>query len=262
MTIQITIIKIEGYGPWTLKLGSDREAQLQIFQAKLYSDLQKMFSKRDSIVYFNRFDELIAVTNGLTLEDHLSIEREINDMHKDLNISMSIGTGTTPLDANIDAYNSRRNHRLLDKSKLIYSNDQIQLLYNNPNKLFTDMLAQILHLDIDNSTKVSNTLSPYEITTRIMKMFSHLIELFIEQKSMTFFLGGDNFMVISNNVTKDRVSLITSKIYESQNIKLNCGIGVARTGRKAAQAATEALDTIRNLRERGIIQPIYEIKWI
>lgn len=262
MTIQITIIKIEGYGPWTLKLGSDREAQLQIFQAKLYGDLQKMFSKRDSIVYFNRFDELIAITNGLTLEDHLSIEREINDMHKDLSISMSIGTGATALEANIDAYNSRRNHRLLDKSKLIYSNDQIQLLYNNPNKLFVDMIAQILHLDIDNSTKVSNTLSPYEITTRIMKMFSHLIELFIEQKSMTFFLGGDNFMVISNNVTKDRVSLITSKIYESQNIKLNCGIGVARTGRKAVQAATEALDTIRNLRERGIIQPIYEIKWI
>jgi len=262
MTIQITIIKIEGYGQWTLKLGSDREAQLQIFQAKLYSDLQKMFSKRESIVYFNRFDELIAVTNGLTLEDHLSIEREINEMYKDLNISMSIGTGATPLDANIDAYNSRRNHRLFDKSKLIYSNDQIQLLYSNPNKLFADMLAQILHLDIDNSTKVSNTLSPYEITTRIMKMFSHLIELFIEQKSMTFFLGGDNFMVISNNVTKDKVSLITSKIYESQNIKLNCGIGVARTGRKAVQAATEALDTIRNLRERGIIQPIYEIKWI
>jgi GTP cyclohydrolase IIa len=261
MTIQITIIKIEGYGPWTLKLGSDREAQLQIFQAKLYSDLQKMFSKRDSIVYFNRFDELIAVTNGLTLEDHLSIEREINDMYKDLNISMSVGTGTTPLDANIDAYNSRRNHRLLDKSKLIYSNEQIQLLYNNPNKLFTDMLAQILHLDIDNSTKVSSTLSPYEITTRIMKMFSNLIELFSEQKSMTFFIGGDNFMVISNTVPKEKVSEIIGKIYESENIKLNCGIGVACTARKAVQAATEALDTIRNLRDQGIITPIYEIQW-
>src|SRR3546814_588993 len=91
MTIQITIIKIEGYGPWTLKLGSDREAQLQIFQANLYSDLQKLFSKKDAIVYFNRFDELIAISNGLSLEDHLSIEREITDMSKDLNISMSIG---------------------------------------------------------------------------------------------------------------------------------------------------------------------------
>jgi GTP cyclohydrolase IIa len=262
MTIQITIIKIEGYGPWTLKLGSDREAQLQIFQAKLYSDLQKMFSKRDAIVYFNRFDELIAITNELSLEDHLSIEREINDMHKDLKISMSIGTGASPLDANIAAYHSRKNNNLLDKSRLIYANDEVQLLYNNPNKLSPSMFAQIIHLDIDNSTKVSNVLSPYEITTRIMKMFSNLIELFIEQKSMTFFLGGDNFMVISNTVTKDKVSLITSKIYENQNIKLNCGIGVARTGRKAVQAATEALDTIRNLRDQGIIRPIYEIKWI
>jgi GTP cyclohydrolase IIa len=262
MTIQITIIKIEGYGPWTLKLGNDREAQLQIFQAKLYCDLQKMFSKRDAIVYFNRFDELIAITNGLSLEDHLSIEQEINDMHKDIDISMSIGTGATPLDANIAAYHSRKNRNLVNQSRLIYANDQVQSLYNNSNKLSSDMFAQIIHLDIDNSTTVGNILSPYEITTRIMKMFSTLIELFIEQKSMTFFLGGDNFMVISNTVTKDKVSIIISKIYESQNIRLNGGIGVAHTGRKAVQAATEALDTIRNLRDQGIIQPVYEIKWM
>lgn len=261
MTIQITIIKIEGYGPWTLKLGSDREAQLQIFQANLYSDLQKLFSKKDAIVYFNRFDELIAISNGLSLEDHLSIEREITDMYKDLNISMSIGTGATPIDANIAAYNSRKNNNLLDKSKLVYADHQVKLLYKNPDKPPTDMFTQILHLDIDNSTKVSNSLSPYEITTRIMKMFSNLIELFSEQKSMTFFIGGDNFMVISNTVPKEKVSEIIGKIYESENIKLNCGIGIACTARKAVQAATEALDTIRNLRDQGIITPIYEIQW-
>ena len=85
-----------------------------------------------------------------------------------------------------------------------------------------------------------------------MKMFSNLIELFSEQKSMTFFIGGDNFMVISNTVPKEKVSEIIGKIYESENIKLN---------RKALQAATEALDTIRNLRDQGIITPIYEIQW-
>ena len=255
MTIQITIIKIEGYGPWTLKLGSDRETQLQIFQANLYSDLQKLFSKKDAIVYFNRFDELIAISNGLSLEDHLSTEREISDMYKDLNISMSIGTGTTPIEANIAAYHSRKNNNLLDKSKLVYADHQVKLLYKNPNKPPTDMFTQILHLDIDNSTKVSNELSPYEITTKIMKM------LFSQQKSMTFFIGGDNFMVISNTVPKEKVSEIIGKIYESENVKLNCGIGIACTGRKAVQAATEALDTIRNLRDQGIIRPIYEIQW-
>ena len=31
--IQITIIKITGYGPWTLTLGSDREHEIQMLQA-------------------------------------------------------------------------------------------------------------------------------------------------------------------------------------------------------------------------------------
>lgn len=262
MTIQITIIKIEEYGPWTLKLGSDRESQLQIFQANLYSQLQKMFSERDSIVYFNRFDELIAISNGLSLEKHLDIEREISDIYRDLNISMSIGVGKTPFEANISAYQSRKNHKLVINSKLVYADDKIQSLYDNTNLLPKDMFTQILHLDIDNSTKTSTTQSPYEITARIMKMFSKLIELFAEQNAMTFFIGGDNFMSISNTVTKEKALEIIDKIYKTENIKLNCGIGVARTGRKAVQAATEALDTIRNLRDQGIINPIYEIDWI
>lgn len=262
MTIQITILKIEGYGPWTLKLGSDREGQLQIFQANLYSQLQKIFSERDSIVYFNRFDELIAISNGLSLEDHLAIEHEISDIFKDLNISMSIGIGKTPFEANIAAHHSRKNNKLVINSKLVYADDEVRSLYDDANQLPKDMFTQILHLDIDNSTKVSNVQSPYEITSRIMKMFSNLIELFVEQKAMTFFVGGDNFMAISNTVTKEKALEIIGKIYKTENIKLNCGIGVARTGRKAVQAATEALDTIRNLRDQGIISPIYEINWI
>src|ERR1041384_2319527 len=262
MTIQITIIKREGYGPWTLKLGSDREAQLQMFQARFYSDLQNLFNKRNSILYFNRFDELIAITNGLSIDDHLFIEQEINEMYKGIEISMTIGIGETPLDANIAAHSSRKNNNLIKKSKLVYASEQTQLMYNNSENLPMDMFAQVLHIDVDNSTKVSNMLSPYEITARIMALFSMIIEMFIEQKSMTFFLGGDNFMVISNTVSKEKVAEIIKKIKDSQNIKLNCGIGVARTGRKAVQAATEALDTIRNLRDQGKIQHIFEIKWI
>jgi GTP cyclohydrolase IIa len=260
MTIQITIIKIECYGPWTLKLGSDREAQLQMFQASFYSDLQKLFNKRNSILYFNRFDELIAITNGLSIDDHLFIEQEINEMYKGIEISMTIGIGETPLDANIAAHSSRKNNNLIKKSKLVYASEQTQLMYNSEN-LPMDMFAQVLHIDVDNSTKESNMLSPYEITARIMALFSMIIEMFIEQKSMTFFLGGDNFMVISNTVSKEKVAEIIKKIQDSQNIKLNCGIGKAATGRKAVQAATEALDKIRSLRDKGILQPVYELEW-
>ena len=47
--IQLTIMKITGYGPWTLTLGSDREHELQMLQSKLYHKLQELFSKKNHI---------------------------------------------------------------------------------------------------------------------------------------------------------------------------------------------------------------------
>jgi GTP cyclohydrolase IIa len=48
-------------------------------------------------------------------------------------------------------------------------------------------------------------------------------------------------------------------VTQSTGVKLNCGIGIGGTGRKAAQAATEALDTIRHLRNTGKPLSLYEI---
>ena len=55
--IQLTIIKITGYGPWTLTLGSDREHELQMLQSQLYNKLQELFSKKNCLVFLNRSDE-------------------------------------------------------------------------------------------------------------------------------------------------------------------------------------------------------------
>ena len=40
--IQLTIMKITGYGPWTLTLGSDREHELQMLQSQLYNKLTRI----------------------------------------------------------------------------------------------------------------------------------------------------------------------------------------------------------------------------
>jgi len=44
--IQLSILKITEYGPWTLTLGSDREHELQMLQASLYKEVQKLFSRK------------------------------------------------------------------------------------------------------------------------------------------------------------------------------------------------------------------------
>jgi GTP cyclohydrolase IIa len=103
-------------------------------------------------------------------------------------------------------------------------------------------------------------MSPYEITALVMKLYAKLSEAFLKKGAMTFFLGGDNFMVISNNIKKEDAEIIIKSVANDIGITLNCGIGIGRNGRRAAEAATRALDTIRDLRNEGKIQPIYEIQ--
>lgn len=247
--IQLTIIRIEGYGQWTLTLGSDREAQLQMLQARIYHDVQKLFSERDSIVFFNRFDEYFAITNGLGADDHLHIQHELTKLYDNMLMSMTIGVGKTAFEANLNAYRTRKEGRMLDGNSTIFGN------VHPPADV-----AQIMHIDIDNSAKVGNLLSPYELTVLVMKIYSRLAEEFLKHNSLAFFLGGDNVMVISNGMAKEQAEEVIKRVTADNDIKLNCGIGIGKTGRKAAEAATKALDTIRDLREEGKIQTIYEIQ--
>ncbi len=246
--IQLTIIRIEGYGPWTVTLGSDREAQLQMLQAKIYHDVQRLFSEKNCIVFFNRFDEYFAITNGLDAIDHKEIQRELAELYDDLKISMAIGAGKTAFEANLNGYSARKGGKMIDNEARIFGN-----------ALDDADMAQIMHIDVDSSTKVGDRLSPYEITTLVTKIYSRLAAEFLKHNSLTFFLGGDNFMVISNGVTKEQADAVIKKVTAGIDIKLNCGIGIGKTGRKAAEGATKALDTIRDLRKQGKIQPIFEM---
>lgn len=264
MTIQITIIRIEGYGPWTLTLGTDREAQIQMLQARIYYDVQRLFSQKECLVYLNRFDEYFAITNGLSLKDHKDLQREIATLYKNLKISMTIGRGNTSFEANVNAYEARKAGNLLDRESRIFgqtisSSPSSKASSSTTNSNYSES-AHIMHIDINGSEKISSKMSPYEITALVMKLYAKLSEAFLKKGAMTFFLGGDNFMVISNNIKKEDAEIIIRSVANDIGITLNCGIGIGRNGRKAAEAATRALDTIRDLRNEGKIQPIYEIQ--
>jgi len=133
--------------------------------------------------------------------------------------------------------------------------------FSIPNSLpRVNELVQIMHIDVNNSAEIFSRMSPYEITSLIIKLYSRLSEEFLKKESLTFFLGGDNFMVVSNAATKHDAEETIKKVTRGTNIKLNCGIGIGRTGRKAANAATKALDTIRDLRYVGKDLPVYELE--
>lgn len=238
--IQLTIIKITGYGPWTLTLGSDREHRLQMLQASLYREIQNLFSEKNCLAFPNRFDEIFVITNGLSIDDHIEIQKQLVKSFE-LGLSMSIGQGNTPFEANSNADKARRSNTSLSKDHNIYG----LLLSKDVD------LVQIMHMDVDGSTSISEKKSPYEVSSLIITLYSEMSTFFLQRNSLTFFMGGDNFMIISSGINKDEINKFLEIVKQKYDISFNCGIGTAKTGRDAAKLATQSLDEIRELRDSG-----------
>ena len=247
--IQLSILKITEYGPWTLTLGSDREHELQMLQASLYKQVQKLFSEKNCLVFLNRSDEFFVVSNGLTLDDHIEIQKTLEELFE-VHLTISIGFGESPFEANLKAYDGRKNNIILNKEHNIFGfiDDK------------SELNVSIMHLDVDDLKSKRKDTSPYEISAIIFDLHSKIIQYFMQKNSLTFFMGGDNYMVVASSEAKNSVQSFIDMIKNNDNISLNCGIGNAQTSRDAVKLATKALDTIRDIRDSGKPKPdVYEL---
>jgi GTP cyclohydrolase IIa len=247
--IQLSILKITEYGPWTLTLGSDREHELQMLQASLYKKIQQLFSERNCLVFLNKSDEFFVVSNGLTLDDHIEIQKSLKESFE-VSLTISIGYGNTPFEANLKAYDAKQNNIILNEEHTIFGFINNELEFN----------VSIMHLDVDDLKSKRQDNSPYEISLKIFELHSKIARYFIEKNSITFFMGGDNYMVGASDDAKKSVQSFIDTIKNNDNISLNCGIGNAQTSRDAVKLATKSLDTIRDIRDSGKQKPdVYEL---
>lgn len=247
--IQLSILKISEYGPWTLTLGSDREHELQMLQASLYKEVQKLFSDKNCLVFLNRADEFFVVSNGLELDDHIQIQKTLEKSF-DIRLTISIGYAESPFEANLKAYEGKKNEIILNKEHNIFG-------FVNGKQ---NSQVSIMHLDVDDLSSKRKTSSPYEISSIIFELYSKMSKFFLEKNSLTFFMGGDNFMVIASNDAKISVQNFINMIKNDDGISLNCGIGNAHTSREAVKLATKSLDMIREIRDSGKEKPdVYEL---
>ena len=247
--IQLSILKITEYGPWTLTLGSDREHELQMLQASLYKQIQQLFSAKNCLVFLNKSDEFFVVSNGLTLDDHIEIQKSLKKLFE-VTLTISIGYGNTPFEANLKAYSGKQNNILLNQEYAIFGFIDNSLEFD----------VSIMHLDVDDLKSKRKDNSPYEISLKIFELYSKIGRYFIEKNSLTFFMGGDNYMVVASKDAKNSVQNFINMIKNDDNISLNCGIGNAQTSRDAVKLATKSLDTIREIRDSGKQKPdVYEL---
>ena len=266
MACQITVIKLEGYGKWTLKLGSDREHQLQMLQASIYADLQEHFSSKNGLVFSNRFDEFIAVTNQISLQDHKEILDKITKKNSEIKISMTIAMGRTPLESDKKILEIKKDKKNMICNNLFAIKQQDLKLHRNnyEDNILTsardpDSNLKIVHIDVDSSTSLTKNHSAYEITNLLLKLYLQISDLFLKEESLTFFLGGDNFMVVVRaDLDISKIRSIIDLIIKSSDVNLNCGIGNGIDARTAAKFATKSLDKIREYRKNGRIINVFE----
>ena len=248
--IQLSILKINDYGPWTLTLGSDREHELQILQASLYKELQRQFSEKNCLVFLNRSDEFFVVSNDLDLEDHIEIQQNLEKKFK-IRLSISLGFADSPFEANQKAYQGKKNGVILNEKFNIFG------FVNNSSK----KEVTIMHFDVDDLSSRRKTLSPFEISSIIFNLYAKMIKFFVEKNSLAFFMGGDNFMVVASIEGKKNAKDFIELVKREDGIHLNCGIGTGKTSREAINLATKSLDKIRDIRDSGKEKPeVYELK--
>lgn len=63
--IQMTLIQIDNYGPWTVTPRPRNESDLQILQAELYADLERQFANKK--VWFSLPDLIICLLLQMVL---------------------------------------------------------------------------------------------------------------------------------------------------------------------------------------------------
>ncbi|HOI72186.1 MAG TPA: GTP cyclohydrolase IIa [Methanobacterium sp.] len=237
--IQMTLVQIDNYGPWTVTPTPRAEADLQILQSELYADLQRQFAAKGGLVFFTRFDNMLAVTNGVDMEDHLRIQKSIGNRYP-ITVSMGVGASETPYEAQRKATN------ILQNFGGAQSDERSEVLAVDSMAKLDESFVQIAHIDINGITDTLTDIIPAYDTSFIVNRVQHfLMKKLIEKGSLLFFIGGDNFMSPCNGLEPQGLLKIIKEIEDEINIALKAGVGKAPTAEKAANLADLALEEIR-----------------
>lgn len=237
--IQMTLIQIDNYGPWTVTPKPRNESDLQILQAELFADIQKQFATKKGLVFFTRFDNMLAITNGINEEDHLRIQRSIKNRYP-VTISMGVGAAETPHEAQKLATVALQNEGGAQSS------ERKEILAIDSLVDEDSGYVQVAHIDINSVTEtLTDVESAFDTSFMVNKAQHYLMTKLIKKGALLFFIGGDNFMSPCNGLSEKEIEEILIEINDEIGIGLKAGIGRGRNAEDAAYMADIGLENIR-----------------
>jgi len=239
---QVTHVQIDNYGPWTVTPEPRREVDLQTLQSRLYADLSQLFGNRDGYVFFSRFDNMIAVTNGLDMDAHELVQESVGNRYP-VTMSLSVATGTTPVKALGDA-----TEQLQDAGSAQDKHRREILRGRTIDEEFrTETDVQIAHFDVNEATeKYTDQLNEFDTFIEIEQGYAELMKYMRQaHDSLSFFVGGDNVIAVCPSLGHEAYADAVSHVREAVDVDLKVGVGRGRTAQDAGMDAKHALEECR-----------------
>ena len=239
---QVTLVQIDNYGPWTVTPEPRREADLQTLQSRLYADISQFVGARDGYVFFTRFDNMIAVTNGLSIDDHRLLQESVGNRYP-VSLSLGVATGTTPVLALEDATEAIQNAgSAQDKDRREILEGRV---IDADHRAETDV--QIAHFDvIDATTEYTDRLNAFDSFIEIEQGYAELMRYMrASHDSLSFFVGGDNIIAVCPALDHDAYADGIDHVESAVDVDLRVGVGRSASAQVAGMEAKHALERCR-----------------
>ncbi len=237
--IQLTLIQIDNYGPWTVSPEPKPERKLQQLQAELFAKIEQAFGSRSGLVFATRFDNMIAISNGINLEGHHEILKSLEGAFP-VTVSMGIGTGATAYEAQANAT------KALQKEGSSRDPKRVSRVAGETVRDSDEDWVQIAHIDINQSASFTDKDPIYDTHMLIEQTHVALMNSLKERNALIFYTGGDNFMALSNGISEEEIGSILRGVKDVTGTELKAGVGSGPTAEVAAMLASNGLHEIRD----------------
>lgn len=237
--LQLTHIQIDNYGPWTVEPEPRREMDLQTLQSRLFADLAQFIGSRDGYVFFTRFDNMVAVTNGLGRDAHELLQESVGNRYP---ITISLGTAVDPVPV----------------EALEGATEQVQAAGSAQDESRTEVLAgdyrppeagdvAIAHFDVNDATgKYTDRLNEFDSFIRIEQSYASLMRYMREEHgALSFFVGGDNIIAAVPDMSEAEYEAAIDHVSDDVGVELKVGVGRGPTPADAGIDAKHALEDCR-----------------
>ena len=240
-TTQVTLVQIDNYGPWTTTPEPRREMDLQTLQSRMFADIAQFVGHRDAYVFFTRFDNMIAVTNGVDDAAHAVLQESIGNRYP---VSISLGTAVDerPVDA-LEAANGQLQHEGSAQDKA-----RTEVLAGEYLTETTGSDLQIAHFDVVNATgKYTDRLNEFDTFINIERAYASLMRYLREEHgALSFFVGGDNIISVCPDLPERAFADAVAHVKDDVEVELQVGVGRGATAHQAGFAAKHALEDCRH----------------